>query len=80
MNDFIMESLCLFAKKGDFLPEFSICIFISSSVAEWYKKRERVLIKKERDKEAKQREGERDHNPEFTEIETRERNPIKGTR
>ena len=41
------------------MPEFSICIFISSSVAEWYNKRERVLIE-ERDNETKQRERERE--------------------
>ena len=39
---FIMESLCLNAKR-DFLPEFSICIFISSSVAKWYRETERCL-------------------------------------
>ena len=46
---FIMEILCIYAKRG-FLPEFSKCIVISSSVARMRGRSERLERKRERGK------------------------------
>ena len=51
---FIMEILCIYAKRG-FLPEFSKCIVISSSVARMRGRSERLERKRERQKREKRK-------------------------
>ena len=65
-----MEMLCLYAKNKGFLPEFSICIFKSSSVASEQQEREGSYKGKRRERE-RVRERERGFNPELTEIKNR---------
>ena len=59
MKNFIMESLCLYAKKRFFARIFDMYFHIIISGEMVQEERERVFIK-ERDKEAKKRERERE--------------------